>query len=138
MQPEIVRNINVAIIVGGLDYELDDIERTEKDVRSALCALGCRSTTLCLRDPTFIESLAKIQADVCFIVDPFYVRISENGYLETADIREQLEKWGLPYTGSRPCTAALCRDKRLSKERFLEDGIQTPRDLQVPEAYTGT
>ena len=128
----------VAVIIGGLEYEMDDIARTETDVLCALENLACRSTRIPLRDAGFVDRLTEIRAQACFIVDPFYVDISKNGTPETLDVRVILEDLGLPYTGSPRSTAALCRDKILSKEKFLALGFDTPRDLLAPQRCTET
>jgi D-alanine-D-alanine ligase len=122
----------VAVIVGGLDYELDDIAKTESDVLNALEHLGCRFAKISLRDPDFMKALSAIRPQLCFVVDPFYVGVAEDGTGETRDVREILDRLKLPYTGSSRAAAGLCRDKIQSKVRFRALGIDTPPDLQVP------
>jgi D-alanine-D-alanine ligase len=127
----------IAVISGGLDYELDDIAKTEADVLTALESLGYRPTRVCLRDAGFADALLEIDAAMCFIVDPFYFDASQDGTRGVADVRVLLETLGLAYTGS-PCSAAvLCRDKIQSKERFRTLGIDTPRGLQLPQNPEG-
>lgn len=53
-------------------------------------------------------------------------------YGEDGKIQQELEQWGIPYTGSGPLASAIGYNKFLSKQEFIKLGIKTPKHILFP------
>jgi D-alanine-D-alanine ligase len=53
-------------------------------------------------------------------------------YGEDGKIQQEIEQFGIPYTGSGPLASAMGYNKALSKEVFSQLGINTPRHILFP------
>ena len=53
-------------------------------------------------------------------------------YGEDGKIQQVLDRWGIPYTGSRAFASAVGFNKALSKEQFNILGIKTPEHILLP------
>jgi len=50
-------------------------------------------------------------------------------YGEDGKVQQEMEQWGIPYTGSGPLASAIGYNKILSKEAFSNLGINTPKHI---------
>ena len=53
-------------------------------------------------------------------------------YGEDGKVQQELEQWGIPYTGSGPLASAIGYNKFLSKQEFTKLGIKTPQHILFP------
>jgi D-alanine-D-alanine ligase len=121
MQPypiEDFRSLRVAVLAGGDSSERQISIVSGWQVVSALEAAGHEPAWV---DPaeTDMESVGWQQHDACFIA-------LHGGAGEDGRIQRQLERLGVPYTGSGPAASWLAMSKSASKERFLQAGVATP------------
>jgi D-alanine-D-alanine ligase len=121
MQPypiEDFRSLRVAVLAGGDSSERQISIVSGWQVVSALEAAGHEPTWF---DPaeTDLESIGWNQYDACFIA-------LHGGAGEDGRIQRQLERIGIPYTGSGPAASWLAMSKSAGKERFLQAGVPTP------------
>lgn len=71
--------------------------------------------------PTTLEQISK-KVDVIF-------NALHGDYGEDGKVQQELDQWGIPYTGSRALPSAIGYNKALSKEQFTRLGIKTPLHL---------
>ncbi len=69
-------------------------------------------------------NLDKIVNKVDVIVNALHGDYGEDG-----KVQQELEQWGIPYTGSGPFASALGYNKLLAKQEFEKLGIKTPRHI---------
>jgi D-alanine-D-alanine ligase len=74
--------------------------------------------------PTSMDKIAH-KVDVVF-------NALHGDYGEDGKIQQELEQWGIPYTGSGPLSSAIGYNKFLSKQEFAKLGIKTPRHILFP------
>ena len=74
--------------------------------------------------PTEISNLSH-KVDVIF-------NALHGDYGEDGKVQQELEQWGIPYTGSGPLASAIGYNKLLSKEAFARLGINTPKHILFP------
>jgi D-alanine-D-alanine ligase len=110
--------LRVAVLAGGDSAEREVSLRSGAAVAEALASAGHRVNSI---DPAR-HALADVdwtRFDACFLA-------LHGGAGEDGQVQRQLERLGVPYTGSGPraCRLAMC--KSASKERFVEWGVPTP------------
>lgn len=72
-------------------------------------------------------TLDKVAQKVDVIVNALHGDYGEDG-----KVQQQLEQWGIPYTGSGPFSSALGYNKSLAKDEFTKLGIKTPKHILFP------
>jgi D-alanine-D-alanine ligase len=72
-------------------------------------------------------TLDKVAQKVDVIVNALHGDYGEDG-----KVQQQLEQWGIPYTGSGPFASALGYNKSLAKDEFTKLGIKTPKHILFP------
>jgi D-alanine-D-alanine ligase len=110
--------LHVAVLAGGDSPEREVSLRSGAAVGQALAEAGHRTTAI---DPAG-RQLADIDwsaVDVCFIA-------LHGGAGEDGSVQRELERIGVPYTGSGPDACRLAMSKSASKERFAQHGVPTP------------
>lgn len=123
MQTEQDAKLRVAVLAGGESAEREVSQRSGAGVAAALCECGHQVT---LVDPA-IQSVGKLNwddFDVCFIA-------LHGGAGEDGRVQAELARLGVPYTGSGPEACRLAMSKLASKQRFLAEGVPTPRYVLV-------
>jgi D-alanine-D-alanine ligase len=111
------RNINVTVMLGGPSAEREVSLRSGAAVVRALRSLGHTVHQVDPREPTWV--LPPV-TEVVFLA-------LHGSYGEDGTVQEQLEKLGVPYTGSGAEASRLAFDKALSKKRFIAAGVPTAR-----------
>ncbi len=120
------RSLRVAVLAGGNSSERQISILSGWQVASALETAGHQTTWF---DPAEVQ-LAAIpwdEFDACFIA-------LHGGAGEDGRIQQQLERLGVPYTGSGPAASWLAMSKSAGKERFLQAGVPTPDYFLVRSA----
>ena len=123
MQTEQDAKLRVAVLAGGESAEREVSQRSGAGVAAALCECGHQVT---LVDPASqpVGKLNWDDFDVCFIA-------LHGGAGEDGRVQAELARHGVPYTGSGPEACRLAMSKLASKQRFLAEGVPTPRYVLV-------
>jgi D-alanine-D-alanine ligase len=119
MEPvEDFRALKVVVLAGGDSSEWQISLMSGWQSYAALEAAGHQATWI---DPlaTDIETFNWQDYDACFIA-------LHGGPGEDGRVQQQLERLGVPYTGSGPAASWLAMSKSASKERFRQAGVPTP------------
>ena len=104
----------VAVVMGGCSSEREVSLRSGANIVTALREAGCEVTEVVL-DSESVECLRGFDGAV-------YIAL-HGGYGENGGIQADLEKLGIPYTGSGPEASRIAMDKVLSKRIFDKAGI---------------
>jgi D-alanine-D-alanine ligase len=107
----------VAVLAGGLSAEREVSLASGREVLRALEKSGHRAELLDTSDGP-LESIPLERFDVCFLA-------LHGGYGEDGRLQSELERRGIPYTGSGPAASRLAMSKSASKERFFGSGVPT-------------
>lgn len=113
-----LRNLKIGVLLGGTSPEREISIKSGKAVAQALAARGC---TVSLIDPADFPRNRCVFGDI----DAAFVALHGEGG-EDGFIQKQLERKGIPYTGSSPRGCALSLDKDKAKKVFRRSGIPTP------------
>ena len=114
--------MKVTVLIGGSSAEREVSLATGEAIAVALEGNGYRVARL---DPGRDDYLAALKADA-----PDLVFIALHGGAgEDGTIQAQLERLGLPYTGSGPAASRLAMDKAASKIRAEALGLLTPESF---------
>ena len=108
----------MAVLAGGDSAEREVSLRSGAGVAAALADAGHDAVAI---DPAG-RRLADIdwtRFDACFIA-------LHGGAGEDGRVQRELERLGVPYTGSGPEACRLAMSKSASKERFVAYGVPTP------------
>jgi len=109
----------VVLIQGGLGAERDVSLATGGAFESALKELGHDYVVIDAREDLPVR-LANTQADVALIA-------LHGKYAEDGIVQSLCEYLKIPYSGSGVLASALCMDKVMSKQIFVQHGIPTAR-----------
>jgi D-alanine-D-alanine ligase len=110
-------NQKVAVLAGGPGSEREVSLRSAASVAKALKEAGAAPTVVDVVDASF-----ELPADVDVAFNMIHGTFGEDGQLQSI-----LEARGIPYTGEGVEGSRLAFDKILSKRRFEERGVSTPR-----------
>lgn len=116
----------IALLCGGTSSEREVSLRSGANVADALRNIGHRVTVHDLRADT-LEGIDLHDASFAFIV-------MHGGWGEGGGVQAELEKLGLPYSGSDACSSRLALDKELTKAAFLRQRVPTPEHDVVTRA----
>ncbi len=144
-----IRNLKIALILGGTSPERDVSKMTGQSIYKALLSLGC--------DPILIDPAVGINQpkdksvfftheDKLEISNSNYVRVINSKLCDNIDIaflalhgkwgedgtiQSLLELRGINYTGSKVLASALAMDKIMSKILFQHYNVVTPKWVTV-------
>jgi D-alanine-D-alanine ligase len=121
------RSLNITVMLGGPSAEREVSLRSGAAVVRALRSLGHSVHQVDPREPAWELPPG---TEVVFLA-------LHGSYGEDGTVQEQLEKLGVPYTGSGPEASRVAFDKALSKERFLAAGVPTARFEVFDKANAG-
>ncbi len=112
------RSLRIVVLAGGDSSEKQISAISGWTVVSALEKSGHQATWI---DPAQVDLLTVPwdDFDACFIA-------LHGGAGEDGRVQQELERLGVPYTGSGPAASWLAMSKSASKERFLQAGVPTP------------
>lgn len=116
----------IAVLAGGDSAEREISLESGAEVLSALKARG-HSTTFIDPQETDLAQVDWNAFDVAFLA--LHGTFGEDG-----GIQQQLEAWGVPYTGSGVASSRLAFSKSAAKERFLQTSVPTPAYVLIHEA----
>ena len=107
---------NIAILKGGISSEREISLASGSAVATGLIQAGYQVLEI---DVVSTEFTLPPEIDAVFIA-------LHGGFGEDGGVQSQLNKMGVPYTGSNPQSSLLSYDKRLSKKLFDASNIPTP------------
>ena len=107
----------IAVLAGGPGSERDVSLRSGACVAQALRQAGAIPEVIDVRNDKFA-----LPPDVALVFNVFHGTFGEDGQLQAL-----LEARGVPYTGEGVTESRLAFDKILSKRRFEQHGVMTPR-----------
>jgi D-alanine-D-alanine ligase len=118
----------VALLAGGDSAEREVSIASGRQVELALSEAGWSPVLI---DPAEVELSAVDWSafDVCFVA-------LHGGAGEDGRIQQQLEQFGVPYTGSGPAASRLAMSKSAAKERFAESGVASLPYMVISAAGT--
>jgi D-alanine-D-alanine ligase len=112
-----LKNHKIAVLKGGPGSERAVSLKSAESVTEAL-----RSLEADVIEVDVLTTEFHVPKDVLIAVNMIHGTFGEDG-----GIQEALEKLGVPYTGAGVETSRLAFDKVLSKRKFLDAGVSTPR-----------
>lgn len=115
------KNLKIAVAMGGPGSEHDVSMASGKAVLKALTDAGCDAVELIVADRAICVS-----EDVDVVFNTIHGTFGEDG-----DLQKLLDEQGVDYTGAGAISSELAFDKILSKNKFLEAGVPTPRSEMV-------
>ena len=114
----------ILVVMGGTSSEREVSLRSGEAMANALEAKGYRVERFVLNEDNVAQILEK-RPDCAVLA--LHGKGGEDG-----TIQGMLELAGIPYTGSKVASSAVCMDKILAKKILAHDGIRTADFLSVP------
>lgn len=113
------RPLNIVVLLGGWSSER---EVSLSSGRAVIDALRARRHDVRELDPAFIDILTYpwVGIDAAFIA-------LHGAFGEDGTVQSLLDELKVPYTGSDPASCRIAMDKAASKQRFIADGLPTPK-----------
>lgn len=112
-----ISKLHVAVLAGGPGSEREVSLASARGVAKALEGRVAQVTLVDVRGKGFE---LPVGADVAF-------NVIHGTYGEDGELQAELETRGIPYTGARKVSSRTAFDKILSKRRFVEAGVSTPK-----------
>ncbi|HKQ48986.1 MAG TPA: D-alanine--D-alanine ligase [Phycisphaerae bacterium] len=116
--PTVREKLALTVLSGGPSHERAISLQSGQSVAEALRGLG-HDVVVADASPTDFKGLAR-QVDCVFVA--LHGQFGEDG-----EVQKVLERRGLAYCGSGPEACATAMNKYLSKRKFMELGLPTPR-----------
>ncbi|MAR77421.1 MAG: D-alanine--D-alanine ligase [Gammaproteobacteria bacterium] len=113
----------VLVLMGGWSNEREISLISGKSVIDSLISSGINAHELIL-DKNNIASIKEISPDRVFII--LHGKGGEDGEIQT-----YLDKLSIPYTGSSSRSSEICMNKRKTKQKLLENNLQTPKYKKI-------
>ncbi|MEW6009438.1 MAG: D-alanine--D-alanine ligase [Candidatus Omnitrophota bacterium] len=122
-----IKEIKIAVFMGGISNERDISLKSGKAVLEALSKMGLDviSVDITSDKPEYIQKLI-ISSGIDFVFIALHGKFGEDGTLQKI-----LEEMHIPYTGSDSSASHLAMDKIASKELFLKAGLKVPDFLAL-------
>lgn len=108
----------VAVLMGGVSSERDVSLRSGAAIANGLREAGCEVTEVVLNR----EAVDGLPAGC----EAVFIAL-HGGYGENGGVQADLQKLGIPYTGSGPEASRIAMDKILTKQIFAKAGIPNPK-----------
>ncbi len=111
------KNLKIAVAMGGPGSEHDVSIASGEAVLKALLDAGCNAVGLVVNDHAIVAP-----EDVDVVFNTIHGTFGEDG-----ELQKLLDEQGADYTGAGAMSSELAFDKVLSKNRFVEEGVPTPK-----------
>jgi D-alanine-D-alanine ligase len=115
------KNLKIAVAMGGPGSEHDVSMASGKAVLKALRDAGCNAVELIVTEHAIFAP-----EDVDVVFNTIHGTFGEDG-----DLQKLLDEQGVAYTGAGAISSELAFDKILSKKKFIEAGVPTPKSEMV-------
>lgn len=118
--------LNIVVLAGGESAESEISQKSGESVTRALSSRGHQVQTV---DPSVVdlETFDWSQCDVAFIA-------LHGTYGEDGAIQATLDRLGVPYSSCDAATSKLTFSKSASKERFIQNNVNTPAYVLIHES----
>ncbi len=116
-----VSQLNVAVLAGGPGSEREVSLASGRGVAGALEGAVARVDLVDIAGPGFELPEG---TDICF-------NVVHGTYGEDGTLQSELAERGVPFTGARAESSRIAFDKVLSKERFVAEGVTTPKSATI-------
>lgn len=132
-----MKHLRVAVLRGGPSDEYDVSMMTGAEVIAALMRQGIDVVDVVIsrRGTWMVHGFERTPKDALVFVDLVFNAL-HGAYGEDGTLQRELDRFGIPYTGSRAYPSALAINKILAKEVLRSVGIKTPPHLRVTRAGT--
>ncbi len=133
-------DINIAVVTGREDTGREDVLdalRCRESVIEGLTSRGMRAWPIDITRDDLLDDnrvARKILAKSPNCVFNLFEGFSDASWLEIR-FANILEQTGIPYTGNRPGTLALCLDKDLARKKLREAGLPVAKGTCVLPGY---
>lgn len=117
-----IANKRIAVLKGGPGSEREVSLKTAESVEAALLSLGAQVLPVDVTGPDF-----DVPGDLFIAMNLIHGTFGEDGQIQAI-----LERKGVRYTGAGVETSRIAFDKFLSKQKFLDAGVPTPRSQEFP------
>lgn len=117
-----IANKRIAVLKGGPGSEREVSLKTAESVEAALLSLGAQVLPVDVPGPDF-----EVPGDLFIAMNLIHGTFGEDGQIQAI-----LERKGVRYTGAGVETSRIAFDKFLSKQKFLDAGVPTPRSQEFP------
>jgi D-alanine-D-alanine ligase len=114
-----LKKYRIGVLAGGPSSERDISLKSGEAVFRALITKGLDTSLLDVDTDNLSLLIKDTGIDLAFIA--LHGRFGEDG-----TVQRKLESMGVPYTGSGPAASQAALDKIVSKEKFIEKGIDVP------------
>lgn len=115
---------NIALLYGGISSEREISLLSGKNVGEALQSRGHKVTFIDTKERDYIEKIKNGNFDIA------YVALHGKGG-EDGSIQAELDRLGIPYTGSKVQASKNAMNKAIAKEIYRKAKIQTPDSFTV-------
>lgn len=132
-----MKNKRVAVLRGGPSDEYDVSMMTGSGVIAALSRQGFDVVDIIInkKGNWFVHGFERAPKDALVFVDVVFIAL-HGAYGEDGTVQRELDRLGLPYTGSRAYSSALAMNKILTKDVLRSLGVKTAPHLRVTRAGT--
>lgn len=122
---EELNKYRVGVLAGGPSSERGISLKSGEAVSKALVGVGLDQVVfLDVNEEDFEDMIKESRINLAFIA--LHGRFGEDGTVQRA-----LEEMKIPYTGSGPGSSALALDKLLSRDHFMDNGLDVPEYMVV-------
>lgn len=132
-----MKNKRVAVLRGGPSEEYDVSMKTGEQVIASLRRLGVEvvDITVNKKGNWLVHGFERDPKDALVFADTVFVAL-HGAYGEDGTVQRELDRIGIPYTGSRSYPSALAMNKILTKDVLRAAGVKTAPHLRVTRAGT--
>ncbi len=127
-----MKNKRVAVLRGGPSDEYDVSMKTGSEVSAALRRQGFDVVDVIInkKGNWLVQGFERAPKDALVFVDVVFNAL-HGAYGEDGTVQRELDRLGLPYTGSRAYPSALAMNKILTKDVLRSVGVKTAPHLRV-------
>lgn len=132
-----MKNKRVAVLRGGPSEEYDVSMKTGEQVIASLRRLGVEvvDITVNKKGNWLVHGFERNPREALVFADAVFVAL-HGAYGEDGTVQRELDRIGVPYTGSRSYPSALAINKILTKDVLRAAGIKTAPHLRVTKFGT--
>ena len=132
-----MKNKRVAVLRGGPSEEYDVSMKTGEQVIASLGRQGVEvvDITVNKKGDWLVHGFHRDPREALVFADVVFVAL-HGAYGEDGTVQRELDRIGIPYTGSRSYPSALAMNKILTKDVLRAAGVKTAPHLRVTRAGT--
>ncbi len=124
IKKSINKNSRIAVLMGGLSNEREVSLRSGKNVYKALLELGYKDVSLIDADRNIASVLSELKIE--FVLNVLHGRFGEDGCIQGV-----LEFLGIPYSGCKVKSSAICMDKIMTKKVLKSENLPLIKSVNV-------